>query len=165
MAQNQGKAFEARLKQDFLQLEDAVIDRLYDPVGGYRGISNVCDFIGYVYPYIYYLECKSTEQNTFSLVKLTQYNALLKKKNKKGVNAGVVIWFKKAQKIAYISIEEFERIKDLGYKSINVKMIGDTNFQVIEIPSRLKRTFLTSDYGILIERANIKLGEYNGENK
>lgn len=33
-------------------MEGATIDRLYDPVGRMRGISNISDFIGYVYPNI-----------------------------------------------------------------------------------------------------------------
>lgn len=52
MADNYGKKFEAIFKQDFLRLADSTIDRLYDPGFGMRGISNISDFIGYVYPNI-----------------------------------------------------------------------------------------------------------------
>ena len=44
MPQNHGKKFEEKFKNDFLKVENATIDRLYDPVGGFRGIKNICDF-------------------------------------------------------------------------------------------------------------------------
>lgn len=91
MAVNQGKAFEARFKSDFLKVKGASLDRIYDSVSGFKGIKNICDFIGYIFPYAYYLECKSTKQNTFSIQKLTQYDKLIEKKGIKGVNAGAVI--------------------------------------------------------------------------
>lgn len=93
MALNYGKQFEARLKEDFLKISGATIDRLYDTTFGYKSVSNICDFIGYVFPFIFYLEAKSTQGNTFSLAKLTQAEKLKSKIGIKGVNAGVVIWF------------------------------------------------------------------------
>ena len=38
-----------------------------------------------------YIEAKSCTKNTFNLKKLTQYDKLLEKKNKKGVLAGVLV--------------------------------------------------------------------------
>ena len=43
-------------KEDFLKLEDSSIDRLYDVTTGYKSIKQVADFIGYVFPNIFYLE-------------------------------------------------------------------------------------------------------------
>lgn len=91
MPENYGKKFEAQLKQDFLKIPGSTIDRLYDPGFGMRGVKNISDFIGYVYPNIFYLEVKSKKGNTFPLTNLTQYDKLLTKKNKKGVIAGAVI--------------------------------------------------------------------------
>lgn len=65
MATNKGKAFEMVFKQDFKKsFPNGTLDRLYDTTNGYKTISNVCDFIGYSYPNIFYLECKSHLQNT-----------------------------------------------------------------------------------------------------
>ena len=91
MAVNKGKAWEAKFKTDFMKsFPDGSIDRLYDPVGGYYGINNICDFIGYEWPNIYYLELKSHKGNTFPFTCLPQYDKLTSKVGGKGVRAGVV---------------------------------------------------------------------------
>lgn len=60
MANNFGKKFEQKMKEDFKKsFPDGTIDRIYDSVSGYKTISNIADFIGYNYPNIFYLECKS----------------------------------------------------------------------------------------------------------
>ena len=61
-------------------------------------------------------------------------------------------------------IEEFVKLKNLNYKSIHVKMIGDKNFEVYEIPSTKLRTFMNSDYSILIDIANAKYNKNNSQN-
>lgn len=157
MARDYGKRFEAKFKEDFAKIPDSSIDRIFDPVGGYYGIRNVCDFICYRFPFIFYVECKSTLGNTFPLSNLTQYEALLKKKGKKGIHAGVMIWFVEHSRIAWVSIQEFERIKMLGLKSINVKMLGDPQYDILEIPGILKRTFIDADYSVLIDKAEKEL--------
>ena len=67
MPQNHGKKFEEKLKSDFLKIDGVSKDRLYDPVGGFKGIKNICDYIVYMYPNIFYIECKSHEGNTFPI--------------------------------------------------------------------------------------------------
>lgn len=50
-------------------------------------------------------------------------------------------------------IEECKRLREEGYKSINIKMLGDPNYKIYEIPSVKKRLFLDSDYTILMNIA------------
>lgn len=65
MASNKGKQFESKFKIDFQKsFPNGTIDRIYDTTNGYKTISNVSDFIGYSYPCIMYLECKSHLGNT-----------------------------------------------------------------------------------------------------
>ena len=156
MALNYGKAFEAKFKEDFLKVPNSTIDRLYDPVGGYSNIKNICDFIGYIYPNIFYIECKSTQGNTFALSKLTQYNSLLSKINIKGVRVGVVIWFYEKNTVVYVPISTILKLKNDGKKSVNVKYLETNEYNIIKIPSVLKRVFMDSDYSIL---KNLKEGE------
>lgn len=62
-----GKKFEAKFKKDFLAtVPNPSLDRLYDTTSGYKAISNISDFIGYSYPVIMYLECKSHLGNTWN---------------------------------------------------------------------------------------------------
>lgn len=152
MANNLGKKFEAQFKNDFLKIPNSTIDRIYDPGFGMKGISNICDFIAYVYPNIYYFECKSKIGNTFPLDNLKQYDKLIQKKNIKGVIVGVILWFIEHDKILFIPIETFEKLKKDEKKSFNIKMVGDNNYPSIEIPSIKKRMFMESDYSVLLNR-------------
>jgi len=72
-------------------MPDSTIDRLYDTTNGFKSISNISDFIGYCYPNVFYLECKSHLGNTFPLANLTQYEKLTCKVGIKGVRAGMVL--------------------------------------------------------------------------
>ena len=149
MAVNRGKQFEEKVKSDFLKLPDTLVERLPDQVSGYKGSNNVCDFIVYHFPYCYYIECKTTHENTFALSKLTQYEKLLERCGKRGVRSGVLIWFIKHDKVCYVPVETFRLIKKEGKKSVNIKMLGDEKYRIIEIPSVKKRVFMDSDYSIL----------------
>ena len=71
-------------------MPDPSIDRLYDTTNGFKAIVNISDFIGYSYPNIFYLECKSHLGNTFPLANLTQYDKLTTKVGIKGVRVGVI---------------------------------------------------------------------------
>ncbi|MBO7696670.1 MAG: Holliday junction resolvase RecU [Methanobrevibacter sp.] len=149
MAQNYGKAFEAKLKEDFLKVDGATIDRLYDPTSGFHSISNISDFIGYVFPNVFYIECKSHKGNTFPLSNLRQYEKLKGKIGIPGVRAGVVIWFIDHKKVVYVPISTFVKLKEYGKKSFNIKMLGSEEYFSLEIPGKAKRLFIDSDYNIL----------------
>lgn len=150
MSENLGKKFELRFKEDFSLIPGASIDRIYDVTNGYFGLRNICDFIGYVFPNIFYFECKSINGNTFPLINLKQYDKLIVKKNIKGVNAGVVLWFKDHDKIVYIPITTFEKLKNDDKKSFNIKYLQSKEYFCVEIPTVKKRTFLHADYSVLL---------------
>ena len=151
MSTNRGKEFESHFKHDFLSsLPQASIDRLIDVMSGYKHISNICDFIGYSFPFIFYLECKSIDGNTFPFSNLSQYNMLLQKVGLKGVRAGVVIWFKDHSRILYVPVSTITQMKKDGKKSVNIRTDMDSKYRILEIPSVKKRVFLESDYSILL---------------
>ena len=149
MANNYGKQFETKLKEDFLKVNGSTIDRLYDPTSGFHSIKNVSDFIGYIFPNIYYLECKSHNGNTFPLVNLTQFDKLKEKVGIPGVRAGVVIWFIEHKKVIYVPISTFIKLKEDEKKSFNIKMVGSEEYFSLEIPGKVKRLFIDSDYSVL----------------
>jgi penicillin-binding protein-related factor A (putative recombinase) len=150
MAANYGKQFEQKFKEDFLKLNGSTIDRLYDTTFGYKSIKQVCDFIGYVMPNIFYLECKSVQGNTFPLSKLTQYDKLKEKVGIPGVRAGVIIWFYDHYKVVYVPISTITKLKNDNKKSINIKMLDENLYYLIDIPSKKLRIFLDSDYSVLL---------------
>lgn len=59
-------------------------------------------------------------------------------------------------RVLFIPIDTFIKIKSEDKKSFNIKMLGDDNYPSYEILSVKKRVFLSSDYSILEEIANEK---------
>ena len=150
MSLSKGKQFEVKFKEDFKRsIPNSTIDRLYDQISGRKSIRNICDFIGYAYPNIYYLECKSHLGNTFPLSNLSQYEKLATKVGIKGVRVGVVIWFIEHKKVIYVPISTVTKMLEYGEKSINITKIEKQGYRYIEIPSSEKRVFLDSNYNIL----------------
>lgn len=147
MATNRGKQFEQKFKEDFSKLPDSSIDRLYDVMSGYKAIKQVSDFIGYFYPNIYYIECKSHKGASIPITNITQYDNLTKKVGKKGVRSGVVLWLYEKDKVFYIPTKTITQMINDGEKSIGLRHLDD--YRIIEIPSIKKRVFMDSDYSIL----------------
>ena len=101
---NRGKQFEVKFKEDFLRISGVSIDRLYDQVSGMYGVRNICDFIAYHYPNMFYIELKSHAGNTFPFSNLKQYEKLYPKVGIPGVRVGVILWFTEHDKIYYIPL-------------------------------------------------------------
>lgn len=150
MAVNRGKDFEQRVKEDLLRLgADVSLERLPDQMSGYRGSKNPCDYFCYMYPNLYYLECKTTNENTFPISGLTQYDSLLERRGRRGVRSGVLLWAIKHEKVFYIPISTFEKLKAEGKKSFNVKYESLPDYPSIVLPSKKRRVFLETDYTLL----------------
>lgn len=160
---NLGKKYEDKFESDWEKIPNTSIDRLYDPVGGYSGVRNICDFIVYNFPYIVYAECKSTKGNTFSLTKWSrdkkgressQYKKLKEKIGIKGVIAGLFIWFYDRDKVFFVPIATCKQMIEDGEKSVNCKKIVEnkykSEYRIIEIPSVKKRVFMDSDYSVVL---------------
>ena len=164
---SKGKEFEKKFEEDFLTtFPKAFVMRIKDQMSGYKNASqNLCDYICFNNGFLYCVECKSIEkQNTFPFQNLKQFEKLSEQKNIEGVSAGVVIWFIKHKKVCWVPIDEFIRLKNEGYKSINVKMIDDGNFKVYNLESKPKRVFLDTDYSLLEELAQLKEISPNNQN-
>lgn len=149
MARDYGKPFESQFKSDFLKLEGSSIDRLYDVMNGYKSIKQISDYIGYVYPNIFYLECKTHKGASIPFDKITQYENLKKKVGIPGVRSGVVLWLYEKDKVFYIPTNTITQIMNDGEKSVGLRHIG--KYRMIEIPSTKKRVFMDSDYSVLMQ--------------
>lgn len=146
-----GKKFEAKVKEDLSLLPDCSIDRLHDQTTGYKITSqNPSDYIFYKYPNEYYIECKTTAGASFSFNQLTQYNLLIEKCGIPGVRAGVVIWFYEKDTILYVPVKTVQTMKEEGKKSLNYKLADSDTYRIIKVPSVKKRTFMDSDYSVLL---------------
>lgn len=155
MTDNKGKKFEEKLKENWVAtVPNSSIDRIYDTVNGLKGVTNVCDFIGYKKPNIFYIEAKSHKKNTFPFSCLSQYDKLKDKVGIPGVRAGVVIWFIDHDRIVYVPISTITKMMSNGDKSVNIRTIDKYNYY--EIPAEKKRIYLDGDYSVLL---NTKEGE------
>ncbi len=126
---NRGKDFEGQVYDGFTKVPGVSIDRLQDPMAGYAGVKNICDFVVYKHPYQYYIECKSCYGNTFSInsndpkkkygnITNNQWEGLLEKSKIPGVRAGILLWFIDHDETYWLDIRLLQRWRVLGNKSV-----------------------------------------------
>ena len=152
MSVNRGKQFENVIRKSFECVEGVSIDRINDNTAGFKGIAGICDFIVYLKPYEYYIECKTIHGNTFPLRNITdnQYRGLLEKSQIVGVRAGLIIWWVDKDVTAYVPIEYIEHAKKCCCKSIPfnwdiVLCKTETISEPIQIHGKKKRVFFEYD--------------------
>lgn len=154
-----GKKFESKFAEDFLRtFPNGVCYRLLDTQSRQKGVSNACDFICYAYPYQFMVECKEHKGTLFPFSDLRQYDKLLDYKDKNGVFAGVVLWFSEKDIVIAIHIEDIERMKKDGLKSINLRKLDKELYNIIDIPSEKLMKFMRSDYTVLYNYMENKIG-------
>lgn len=150
---NRGKQFEGQIESALHAVEDTAVIRLYDPQGGYAGVSNICDFIAYHYPTQFILECKSCYGNTLSIhsnspknlygaISNTQWTGMLDASAVDGVTAGVLVWFIDHDVTLFYPIQTLQSFRLSGKKSVNIRT--DREFG-IEIPGTKKRILFEYD--------------------
>lgn len=140
------KKFELAVKQAFEKVPNTSVDRVPDPTQGFLGVRNICDFVVYRYPTIYYIECKSLSTDSrFSFTRLTknQWDGLIEKSKINGVVAGVMVWFIAYNKTYFIPIRTMLKMYAQGKKSVTIdfcKENQDSEFgRIMEISGRKKR--------------------------
>ena len=70
-----------------------------------------------------------------------------------------MIWFQDHHKVWWVPIETFELLKERGYKSVNARLMKPEDWNIFEVPSKLKRVFMDSDYSKLFEFWEAELNE------
>jgi len=147
MGINRGKQFEDAVKKAFSKVPNVSIDRLMDPMAGYAGVRNICDYIIYKKPHEIYLECKSTHGNTlpFSNITQNQWEGLLEKSKIEGVIAGVLVWYIDHNVTYFVPITEFKRMKDEGAKSLHINHLNHEVVTHVFMPGKKKRVLFEYD--------------------
>lgn len=51
--------------------------------------------------------------------------------------------------VVFLPVETIKQMKADGHRSFNIKMLNDSKYNIIKIPSIKKRVFLESDYSVL----------------
>ena len=153
MTVSRGKDFEAVVKDACERVSDTYTLRLYDPQGGFIGVSNPCDYVIYRHHNMYMIECKALHGNLLSIhtrdpkkkygnISNTQWEGLLKASTV-GVIAGVLVWWVDQDVTKFIPIQELEAIRNGGRKSIRYDL--DIPYSNI-IRGQKKRVFFDYDF-------------------
>lgn len=122
MAENRGKEWEG-IVEEWLVRNGICYDRIPDQVSHLKGSKNVCDFDAYIYPHIYYLECKECASNTFNMLQNIdeyQWFHMLEKDMVPGVRAGYVIWMLCENRAFWVSPLVLDMYYSAGKKSVTV---------------------------------------------
>lgn len=160
MAVNRGKQFEGAIKEGIEKCADVSIDRFQDPMAGFAGIRNVCDFVVYRFPFQYYFECKSFYGNTLSIhsndpkhrygaITNDQWEGLEEKSHIPGVFAGVCAWFIDHDVTVFVPIQSLIQLKNAGRKSLNIKDIEANSILFVPIYGKKKRVLFDYDMSTL----------------
>lgn len=148
MAVNRGKDFEGAIRDAFEKHPFVSIDRFPDPMAGYAGIRNICDFGVYKYPYKFYFECKAFRGNTLNFkaaITKDQWDGLLLKAEVPGVIAGIIVWFIDYDVTYFVPIKELQRLKDAGEKSLHINHLSHEVVEHMFFPGKKKRVMFTYD--------------------
>ena len=120
---NAGKVFEEDFRKSAESYLEIDVNRLKDPVGGQAGVRNICDFIVYTFPYIFYFELKSRQGNTLNFKEITnvQWNGLVKKSAKHGAIPGVLVDYSDHNESYFVHIDDLVQLRDVeGKKSLHI---------------------------------------------
>jgi hypothetical protein len=163
MAVNRRKQSEDVIKEGFERVHNVSIDRLHDQTTGFKGSTNICDFIVYQKPFQYYIECKSIHGNTLSIfgtkpenkygnITNKQWEGLLEKSKIYGCVAGIMCWWVDRDVTLFIDIRLLQLLREGGYKSIRYDLDDSL---VISVPGTKKRVFFDYDMKYFLDRMEI----------
>lgn len=139
MANNLGKEWED-IVEEWLKENKICYDRIHDQMSGKKGSTNVCDYDAYIYPHMYYLECKECASSLFNMLQnISEYQwiRMLQKDTFPGVRAGYVIWMSGANRAFWVSPLTLNLYYSAGKKSVSV---DDLEAGGIELTLYQKRT-------------------------
>ena len=165
MGVNRGKQFEGQIRKSLEKYPNSISsDRFPDPMAGYAGIRNICDFGVYSFPNQFYFECKSFCGNTLNFksdITKDQWEGLKEKSMVYGVHAGILAWFIDHDVTVYVNIKELVKLRDNGEKSLNIKHITEERIKYHTVPGVKKRVLFEYDMWALL--SVIKVMDYGEE--
>ena len=137
MNDNLGKEAEQKIREWLDRPEDGFsFDRLYDQMTGFYMTSrNICDFILYKYPNIFYIESKATwhDRFDFSIIPEHQFNGLLNKSKIHGCHGWVIVLFATYKRAFKFEIQDIVESMNNGKKSVNITKIDKWEIPYVEI--------------------------------
>lgn len=120
-----GKEAEAKIREWLDRPEDGYsFDRFYDQMTGYYLTSrNICDFVCYKYPNIYYIESKATwaDRFEFSMIQPHQLEGLIQKSTISGCYGWIIVLFATYKRAFKFNATDIQKLSESGTKSLNIK--------------------------------------------
>lgn len=162
-----GKKWEAKVKSTLeKQFPGKFVYRLPDQQSGYGGVggSNPCDFFFFPGDCMLMIECKAISGASINFNEIRQYDKMLDYKGLYKTYPGVIVWFYEKDTVIWVSIEEMEKMRADGEKSIGIRMIDEKKpykkqYNIITVPAVKLRTFMEADFNYLVEVLNGKRSE------
>ena len=134
-----GKKAEAKIKEWLDKPELGYsFDRFYDQLSGYYLTSrNICDFLCYKYPNLYYIESKTTihDRFDFNQIQPHQHDGLLAKSKIQGCYGLIIVLFSTYKRAVILKIQDVINMEEHGIKSINITKIDKWKIPYVEIPT------------------------------
>ena len=150
---NRGKDFEQEIRNSLESLPDVSFDRLPDPMAGYSGIKNICDFSMFHSPDMFYLECKCLYGNTLnykSAITADQWRGMTEKSKIKRCVSGVCVWFIDYDLTVFVPIQALNEHRENGAKSLNISDITSNDsikhFIIDGVKKRVLFSYLGSKF-------------------
>lgn len=143
-----GKKAESKIREWLDKPEDGYsFNRIPDQMTGQFGSKNICDFICYKYPFMYYIESKATWNDRWEFNQLTdtQYDGLLAKSKISGCYGVIIVLFASYKRAFAFHIEDIDTyIKTYGKKSLNISKIDRWQIPYKEIATipNSRKTYL-----------------------
>lgn len=156
------KKFESIIKTGLEEIPGSSVDRLKDPQGGFAGVANICDFMMYIKPYLFYFELKVRAGNLLNFkadITENQWEGMLAKSKIRGVGAGIILWYYEHEITVFVSIQELQRLRLAGNKSLNIKHIENKEVDFIELTGECKRKYYKYDFVSFIRQLAERLKE------
>ena len=150
-----GKAAEAKIKEWLDRPEEGYsFDRIPDQMNGFYQSCNICDFILFKSPYMYYIESKATYSDRFDFSMISDYQKenLLKKSNIDHVYGCILVLFARYQKAFILNIKHIKQLEMNNKHSLNIKKISSWEIPYFEIStianSRKKLLDYTGEFNV-----------------
>jgi len=155
MADLMGKKWEAEFKRGWIKaFPNHFIYRLPDQVSGYKTTSqNPCDFLAYAKKKLLMVECKAHAGASLPFSAIRQFDKLISYIGAIDTFPGVLLWLYEKDLVLWIPAEDLKYMRDVeGKKSVGIKALSNSSYNIIQIPAEKKRVFMEADYNALIDR-------------
>lgn len=129
---NEGKRWEHNIRRSL-----PGIIRLYDATNGYSGVCNPCDFIYYVYPFMFMIEAKSVKRHKIYWTAITenQHEQLDFYDHIFGVTSLIFIEYREEKESYILPYRVLKELKAKGEKGLSIEMAREMD-NVYKIPAQ-----------------------------